>query len=108
MDAPECTSVDQLCGMAADEKGWAAHVNDLFPNHQPKPRDGNDTEQGSAETTAEQDTAASPPTLNKHKYIPTTEADKAEVTAQPDMHQYGHSPVDALGARLRGVHGVRQ
>ena len=35
MDAPDYTGMDQLCGVAADEKGWAAHINDLFPDHQP-------------------------------------------------------------------------
>ena len=73
-------------------------------------KDGNDIEQGSADTTAEQDTEATPipphpPTLNYHKCTPTNEADKAEVAAHPDTRQYG--PVDALGARLR-VQGVRQ
>ena len=84
MDAPPTVTLDELVVLAQDKAEWQKTCRDAFPNLT------NTAAAVTMATTATmpagQGQAAAP---LPDKYVPITEADKAEVAAHPDVFQFG-------------------
>ena len=83
MDVPSTKTFDEIVGLAHDKAAWKKLCGDTFPSL-------------TTTTTATMAAAAADPSGQgqataplPHKHIPTTEADKAEVAAHPDVFQFG-------------------
>ena len=83
MDVPSTKTFDEIVGLAHDKAAWKKLCGDTFPS---LTTTTTATVAAAAADPSEQGQATAP---LPHKHIPTTEADKTEVAAHPDVFQFG-------------------